>query len=179
MQASQALQPKIVHVAKFTRVTPLKALNAVFKEGEHDKIECYRGSKEAGNFGISVHGTGTFVKGHLDGKITSCDYKALYNVYNIADSEVSADYWFITYKKRESHDELKKVFEESKAVTTNISLDFMIEGNDYDINSVYITYEVIRLTINGVSKDYVVTNNASSGAMTPSGDKYPGKFQPV
>jgi hypothetical protein len=44
---------------------------------------------------------------------------------------------------------------------------------------VYVTYQVIRLTLNGMTKDYVVTNPPSSGAMLPDGNPYPGGFKPV
>lgn len=40
-------------------------------------------------------------------------------------------------------------------------------------------YEVIRVVYNGITKDFVVTNNDSARAMTPDGDKYIGGFKPV
>ena len=179
MQAQmQAQEHNIVYVDKFTRVTPLKALGSAYTGGEHGKLECYRGNREVGNFGISVHGSGTFVRGQLEGTITSYDYKDLYEVFQL-DDDASADSWFSSYKKQTSHDELKNIDKNAKEVTVHAPLDFIIEGNDYDINTVFITYQVIRLTVEGKSKDYVVTNNASAGAVTPSGDQYPGKFQPV
>ncbi|MEL6721423.1 MAG: hypothetical protein AAFP82_22180 [Bacteroidota bacterium] len=145
---------------------------------EHDKVQVFSGNKAVANFGVTVQGSGSWAKGTIKATITSYDYKALYSVYTLKDSE-SAKYWFVSYRKDTSHDELKKTFESSKTVTTHQTLEFEIQGNDYGINSVFITYEVIRVTYKGVSKDYVVTNSASAGAMTPSGDQYPGGFKPV
>lgn len=58
-------------------------------------------------------------------------------------------------------------------------MKFKIQGNDYGISGVYITYQVIRLTMDGETKDYVVNNNDSSGANLSTGEKYPGGFEPI
>lgn len=145
---------------------------------EHDKIECYQGRKAIENLGISVHGKGTWAKGKLEGDITTYDYKALYQVYNLPENE-SADYWFIKYRHDTSHSELKKTFENQKTNTSHYKVDFEIEGNDYDINSVYITFEVIRLVVNGETRDFVVSNAQSTTPVTPDGNNYPGGFKAV
>lgn len=168
----------MVLVERFALIVPTIGPKARLAAAEHDKIECYQGNKATNNFGISVEGAGAWAKGHIKGTLEAYDYKALYQVYNLKDSE-SANYWFISYSKTTSHDELKKVFEDSKTVKTNYDLEFEIQGNDYGISAVYITYQVIRLALNGQTKDYVVTNPASSGAMLPDGNQYPGGFKPV
>jgi hypothetical protein len=145
---------------------------------EHDKIEVYSGVKSVKNYGITVQGSGSFARGQISGSLTTYDYKALYKVYGLTDSE-SANYWFISYKKERKHDELKQVFAHSETLTTNYNVDFQIQGNDYGINSVFITFQVIRLQLNGQTKDYVVSNSNSAGAVTPSGSPYPGEFKPV
>jgi mRNA-degrading endonuclease HigB of HigAB toxin-antitoxin module len=157
-------------------VTALNALAAL--SGGHDKIEVYSGNQAVENYGVSVQGSGAWAKGKIKGKITTYDYKALYQIYNLKDTE-SANYWFVSYSKSTSHDELKKTFESSKTVTTDYELEFEISGNDYGISSVFITYQVIRLQLAGQTKDFVVTNPPSSGASLPDGSKYPGGFKPI
>ncbi|PYG87467.1 hypothetical protein LY28_02137 [Ruminiclostridium sufflavum DSM 19573] len=167
-------------VQRLKLIVPVdKTVDAILLDsGEHDKIECYQGNKAVNNFGLTVHGSGTWVKGTIKGTLEAYDYKAVYEVYNLKESE-SANYWFVSYRQDKSHDELKKTFEDSHKVNLNYDLSFMIQGNDYDINSVFICYEVIRLVVNGVTKDFVVTNPSSSSAMSPDGSAYPGGFKPV
>lgn len=150
----------------------------LLSSGEHDKIECYDGSKAIKNFGISVVGSGAWASGSMKGTIEAYDYKAIYEKYNLQESK-SAGIWFAKFREEKSHDELKKTFEESHKVNLDYKLDFSIQGNDYGINSVFICYEVIRLVVNGVTKDFVVTNPASSSAISPDGSTYPGGFKPV
>jgi hypothetical protein len=168
----------MVLIERFALIVPVTAPKVRTAAAEHDQIECYQGNKATNNFGISVQGAGAWAKGRITGTLDAYDYKALYEVYNLKDAE-SANYWFISHSKQTSHDELKKVFEDSKTVKTNYDLQFEIQGNDYGISAVYITYQVIRLALNGQTKDYVVTNPASSGAMLPDGSAYPGGFKPV
>ncbi len=145
---------------------------------DHGKIEVYKGEQVIKNYGITVQGSGSWVKGTIKGTVKSYDYKALYSVYSLHDTQ-STDYWFIKYKNDVSRDKLEKTFEESTTVPLDYSLKFRIQGNDYGINSVFITFKVIRLKMNGMTKDYVVTNPASAGAVTPDGSKYPGGFEPI
>ncbi len=167
-------------VQRLNLIVPVgKSVNEILlNSGEHDKIECYQGNKAVNNFGITAHGSGTWVKGTIKGSLEAYDYKAIYDVYNLKETE-SSNYWFVNYRNEKSHDALVKTFEDSHKVTLNYDLSFMIQGNDYDINSVYICYEVIRLVVNGVTKDFVVTNPASSSALSPDGSTYPGGFKPV
>lgn len=144
---------------------------------EHDKIQCFAGTQVTKNAGITVQGSGASAQGTITGSLKTYDYKALYKVYNLQDS-VSANYWFVSYSKDESHDELKKAAESSETATANYDLTFTLQGNDYGITSVFITYQVIRLVVDGITKDYVVTNNASSGAVDPTGAPYQG-FKPI
>lgn len=159
-----------------TGMTPDLALAAL--SGEHEKIEVYSGNQAVKNYGITVQGSGAWAKGKASGTITTYDYKALYEIYDLKDNE-SANYWFVNYSKATSHEDLKKVFEESATVKTDYALEFEIQGNDYGISSVYITYQVIRLEMEGQTKDFVVSNPASAGAVNPDGTKYPGGFKPV
>ncbi len=143
--------------------------------GEHDKIQAFQGTQAVKNYGITVEGSGVTASGNINGSLTTYDYKALYSVYTL-DSSVSANYWFVSYSKHTSDDQLQKTFESSETLTTNYNVDFTIQGNDYGVESVFITFQVIRLVINGVSKDYVVTNPAAAGANNADGSAYQGNF---
>ncbi len=159
-------------------IIPTGKLEMLAGPAAKDTLEVYSGTKSIGQFGISVRGSGSWVTGSLKGKLTSMDYKALYEVYNLPTSE-SANYWFVTYSKNSSTSELKKVFEDAKAIDQDFDLKFEIQGNDFGISSVFITYDVIRLTIDGVSKDFIVNNANSAGANNQDGTKYNGGFKAV
>lgn len=152
--------------------------NVLLGAGEHDKIECYQGNKAVNNFGITASGSGTWVSGKITGTLDSYDYKALYQVYNLKESQ-STDYWFVSYRNDKSHDELKQTFCDTKTIKVNYDLSFTIQGNDYDINTIFICYEVIRLVVDGETKDFVVTTPSSAAALSPDGSAYPGGFKPV
>jgi hypothetical protein len=170
-----------VKVQIFDLVVPFNELkNASIRDPSvHTDIKVYKGLQELNEFGVGAHGSGTFVKGHLEGTIISYDYKALYDVYHLTDYNQASKYWFVEYKKAVSHDELKKAHEDAKTTTVKAELDFTIQGNDYDISTVFVYYQVIRLEVEGVKKDFVVTNPSSSEPRTPSGDPYPGEYAPV
>jgi hypothetical protein len=166
-------------VQRFQLVVPLKAklVNQALAAdaGDHNKIQVYGGTQAVKNYGITVQGSGVTATGSITGSLTTFDYKALYTVYTLKDSE-SANYWFVSYSKDTSHDVLQKTFESSKTLTTNYSVDFTIQGNDYGIESVFITFQVIRIVMNGITQDYVVTNPASAGANNADGSPYQGSF---
>jgi len=122
-----------------------------------------------------VQGSGVTATGSISGALTTYDYKALYQVYTLKSSE-SANYWFVSYSKDTSQDELKKVFESSQTFTSNYAVGFTIQGNDYGIESVFITFQVIRIVMNGITRDCVVTNPASAGANNTDGTPYQGTF---
>lgn len=159
-----------------TRLAVTEALATT--SGDHDKVEVYSGNRAVKNYGVSVVGSGSWAKGTIDGSLDTYDYKALYQIYTLKDSE-SANYWFVSYSKQTSHDEVKKVAEQSETLRTNYKLEFEIQGNDYGINAVFITFEVIRVVYSGITKDFVVSNPASSQAITPDGNPYPGGFKPI
>lgn len=69
--------------------------------------------------------------------------------------------------------------EEAKTTTLKYDLEFTLTGNDRGITSVFIYYETIRMKLNGETKDFAVTNPASSGAVAPDGSPYPGGFTPI
>ncbi len=171
-----------MYIEKFSLVVPagLGIETAAIAEQmqEHDKVQAFTGNKVVSNYGITVQGSGAWAKGHIGGNMSGYDYKALYKVYKV-DEHKSSGWWVFKYKKDSSHSELRKAAENLIKMNLTYDLDFEIQGNDYDISSVFITFEVIRLVYEGKSKDIVVTNNNSSGAMTPSGDKYLGEFKPV
>ncbi len=171
-----------VYIEKYRLVLPagmdIETAAISAKMQEHDKVEVYTGNKAVSNYGITVQGSGAWASGHIDGTMNGYDYKALYKVYN-TESHKSAGWWVFKYQEDKSQAELKKTFEQLRKVDLKYDLDFTIQGNDYGISAVFITYEVIRVVYNGITKDCVVTNNDSSGAVTPDGDKYPGGFKPV
>ena len=76
----------MVLVEKFALVVPVKAPKA-FLAAEHGKLECYQGTRATNNFGITAEGAGPWVEGNITGSLEAYDYKALYKVYNLKDSE--------------------------------------------------------------------------------------------
>lgn len=168
-----------MYVSRYTLVVPqhnnLSTHILAADAGEHDKIQAYQGTQAVKNYGITVEGSGVTAHGEISGSLTTYDYKALYQVYNLKTTE-SADYWFIHYSKDTSQDQLQKTFEHSETLTTNYDVKFDIQGNDYGVESVFITFQVIRIVINGVTKDFVVTAPAAAGANNADGSQYQGKF---
>jgi hypothetical protein len=144
---------------------------------EHDKIQAYQGTQAVKNYGITVEGSGVFATGSINGTLTTYDYRALYDVYHV-DHKVSVDVWFLSYAKDESQDQLVKTFEQSETFTSQYDVAFTIQGNDHGIESVFITFQVIRLVINGVTKDFVVTTPAAAAANNADGTPYQGQFTP-
>ena len=168
-----------MYVQRFQLIVPRNTnarMHALAASGsEHDKIQVFHGTQAVKDYGITVEGSGVVASGNINGSLTTYDYKALYQVYTLKDTE-STNYWFISYKKDTSHDVLQKAFESSQTLTTNYNVNFEIQGNDYGIESVFITFQVIRMVLNGVTKDYVVTNPPSAGANNADGSPYQGKF---
>lgn len=143
-----------------------------------DNLTVYRGKTFMGRLGVAVQGSGARAKGKIGGTVASHDYDAVYQVYSL-EHNVAAKYWFVNYSRNEKRDELKLVHENSVDQTFNWELEFELQGNDRGITSVWVYYETIRLKINGVSKDFTVTNGQSSGVTAPDGSPYPGEFTPV
>jgi hypothetical protein len=128
----------VVYVQRFKLIVPHNiAKNAklrashplVATPGEHDKIQAYSGTQAVSNYGVSAEGSGASVSGHISGALTTYDYKAIYSIYTLKDSE-SANYWFVSYSKESSHDQLVKTAESSKTLTVNYDLNFTLTGND-------------------------------------------------
>jgi len=147
-------------------------------EDTPDNVQIYRGRTIAKRFGVAVQGSGARARGRITGAFITYDYTAAYQVYNLPRS-TAAKYWFITYSRSSNNSELRKVAENSVTGRVNYDLSFELQGNDRGITSVYIFYEVIRMKLNGTTKDFVVANPQSSGAVTPDGAPYPGGFTPV
>lgn len=162
----------------FSINVPVKHLNDVnaYIKSEHEKIEAYSGTQAIEQYGISVAGSGSWVSGSMEGSIKTYDYKAIYEVYEVPTSE-STQHWFYKYKKDTSKGELKLVNKETKDIEQKYDLKFQIQGNDWGQSSVFITYQVIRLVMDGKTKDYVVTNNNSAGANNADGSSYGGGFK--
>lgn len=175
--------PGVRASARSSEVLARPEFARMFEEAP-DNLQVYRVKSIVRRIGIVVgSGSGALVKGQsvkgqIAGSYTGYDYKALYKVYNLPPS-TSAKYWFITYSRSSSTSELKKVNEESHTTSLSYDLEFELQGNDHGITSVFIYYETIRLKINGQTKDYVVTNPQSSGAVSPDGSPYPGGFTPI
>lgn len=169
----------MLYVESFTLVMPGRPVGqSATAADEHGKIEAYSGQRAVKDYGISVKGSGAWAKGHINGSIHAYDYEAIYKVYDV-DSSEKVNYWFVKYSKDTSQGQLKKVFESSQTTQLKYDLEFQIQGNDFGISSVYITYQVIRLTLAGVTKDFVTTNPANAGAVNPDGSTYPGGFKPI
>lgn len=143
--------------------------------GEHQKVQAYEGTQSVKNYGFTVEGSGVTASGFLQGSLTTYDYRALYDIYKV-DHKQSVDVWFVHYAKDDTQDQLVKTFESSSTFTSNYDMTFTIQGNDYGIESVFITFQVIRLVINGETKDFVVSNAASAGANNADGTPYQGTF---
>ena len=142
-----------------------------------DQLKVATGYTKAQQFGVGAQGKGSWVEGHIKGHLESFDYKAIYQVYNVKTSK-SSGWWVFKYQQSTSTDVLKKTFEDSKKVTLNYDMKFMLEGNDFGINQVYIYYGTIQIQDKTVTKQYVVTNDASASAADPQGNPYSG-FKPV
>lgn len=177
---SSTKEAQIMYIERHKLVIPAGATaeaSLASTSGNADALEVYSGTKAVKNYGITVQGSGTTASGSVSGSLKTYDYKALYSVYQLNSSE-SAGVWFLSYHQNSSQDELKKTFESAKTLTTHYDVNFTIQGNNQGINSVFITFEVIRIVSAGVTKDFVVTNPESSGANNPDGSKYEGKYTP-
>jgi hypothetical protein len=64
-------------------IVPKNVPKALRAAAEHDKLECYQGSKATNSYGISVEGAGAWAKGKIKGTLDSYEYKALYEVYKL------------------------------------------------------------------------------------------------
>lgn len=163
----------------FNIQVPVEHLNDVnaYIQSEHEKVNAYSGTQAMEQYGISVQGSGSWVQGTMKGNIETYSYKAIYEVYNVPSSE-STQHWFYKYKKDTSKGELKLINQDTKKINQHYDLKFTIQGNDWGQSSIFITYQVIRLVMDGVTKDYVVTNNNSAGANNADGSSYGGGFKP-
>jgi hypothetical protein len=147
-------------------------------DNTQSKIECYSGTQDVHDYGVEAVGSGATVTGTISGSIQAYDYKAIYDVYTLNSSE-STQHWFYNYSEDSSQDVLQKTFESSQTTNVDYALTFQLQGNDFGVTAVYITYAVIRLISNGVTKDFVTTNAASAGAANADGSPYAGKFTPI
>ena len=85
----------------------MHALAANLDAGEHDKIQVFQGTQAVKDYGVTVQGSGVTASGNINGSLTTYDYKALYQVYTLKDTQ-STDYWFVSYNNDTSHDESAK-----------------------------------------------------------------------
>lgn len=136
----------------------------------------YKGFQAVSKVNISVTGSGAWVSGKIAAKVSTCEYKALYEVYRLSKSE-AAGVWFAKYRQEKRYDELKLVFEDSKKSAIDVNFDFRLQGNDRGITSVTMGFTVIRIDYQGQTKYFTVLNSASGEAQTPTGDSYPGGFE--
>lgn len=146
--------------------------------GEAGKIEVYKGTRAFSGIAIEAEGSGAWAEGHVKGSIKTYDYTALYQLYNMKNTE-SADYWFVHYSKETSHDQLVKTFEHSEEKVFDYDLKYRIQGNDYGITSVRLGFTTIRIDYEGMTKMFSVPNGASTKAKLDGGEDYPGGFEAV
>lgn len=142
-----------------------------------DKLQVYRGRWIAGYSSGAIGGSGgtlsTGATGSISGTRLGYDYKEIYQVFDLPSDAPAAD-WFSRYLQASDTSTLKEVFRASRTTQLEYHLKYRLEPNNEGIPAVYIHYHIIRIALNGETKDYVVTNPASSGAVTPDGQPYPG-----
>ena len=85
------------------------------------------------------------------------------NVYNAGESEKIVGK---ALKRKKRRDEV--------VLATKVYGKMGDGPNDQGVSAVYIYYQVIRIALDGETKDYVVMNPASSGAVSSDGRPYPG-----
>lgn len=140
-------------------------------------VQVYKGFHRLANINISVKGSGAWVSGNLRGRVSTNNYEALYQIYQLSASE-SSRVWFLSWSHERKYDEIKKVFEAAESTFVDINMDYRLQGNDFGITSVSIGYDVIRIDVAGVSKYFTVVNDASAGAKNPAdGSDYIGGFE--
>ena len=111
--------------------------------------------------------------GSINGTITSYNYKSIYQVYGLNDS-ASASEWSLKYKQDTIGKKLDLANSKSVELDLVVDLHYCLQGNDDNVNSVYVYYSEIKLTSNGVTKSYVVDNPDSVIAADISGNPYSG-----
>jgi len=141
-------------------------------------VKVEKGVSKLKSIEIGVVGDGSMVSGTLKGIVTSYDYKALYKVYNLKDTD-SVDVWILNYKRDRSRAELKKTTETSNKVDTHVDLKYELKGNNKNITKVWVGFSVLRLKTESTQKDYSVTNASSAKGQTPDGNEYDVKFKEV
>lgn len=168
-----------MYVERFQLIVPAhKELSQHAVDLSSSTVQAFSGTKAMQNYGINVRGSGASANGEMGpGTITTYDYQAIYNVYNLASSE-SANYWFVSYHKDTSHSQLEKTFQQEFTTTVPFDVKFTITGNNVGVTSVFLTFNVIRLVVAGVTKDFVCTNPENAGANNQDGSPYQGTFTP-
>lgn len=160
------------------RNTLENARKAAVLDATPDKLQVYRGRWIAGYSSVSIGGSGgtlsTDATGSISGTRLGYDYREIYQVFDLSLAAPAAE-WFRRYLQASNISALEELFRASRTTQLAYRLEYTLEPNNQGIPAVYIYYHIIRIALNGETKDYIVTNPASSGAVTPDGQQpYPG-----
>ncbi|WP_157571437.1 hypothetical protein [Kocuria rosea] len=136
-------------------------------------LQVYRGKRPITSSTVPVLISGGVTTGDINGTYFGYDYNDIFQIYKLT-STVPAEEWFRNYVSSSDNQNLKSIFEKSSTKKLSYQLKFTLYGNNEGVVTVFIYYDIIRITMDGQTKDYMVTNPASSGAVTPGGVIYPG-----
>lgn len=140
-------------------------------------LKVYAGQEKIQSYGVEAVGSGAYVTGNIKGTVKCHSMEELYQAYNLSSS---ANYKVLFARIRADRERtvLKKVFENSQEVNLNYDLNFILEGNDYDVTGVYITLKSVILEYDGVKVKFISNRSKDSGAVTEDGGNYDG-YQPL
>ncbi|GIE79301.1 hypothetical protein Aph02nite_52510 [Actinoplanes philippinensis] len=126
---------------------------------------------------IVIQSQGFDLEGTIRGTITTHDYKALYNVYNLPYS-AGFSIWGARFKADASRSVLKKTFEESNTISVAIDIKFKVSAaNLRGVSTLRIGFETLRLQVDGTTKDFTVVNGDSGGAKDQNNNDIPVDFE--
>jgi hypothetical protein len=136
-------------------------------------MKVYAGKEVVQSYGVEAQGSGAYVTGNIKGTVSCHSMEELYQAYNLSSS---ANYkvLFARIKADRQRTVLKKVFENSQKVDLQYDLNFILEGNDYDVTGVYVTLKSVILEYDGVKMKFISNRSKDSGAMTEDGENYDG-----
>jgi hypothetical protein len=136
-------------------------------------LKVYAGKEEVQKYGVEAQGSGAYVTGNIKGTVKCHSMEELYKAYNLSKN---ANYkvLFARIRTDKKRTVLKKVFENSQDVNLDYDINFILEGNDYDITGVYITLRAVILEYDGIKMKFISNRPNDSGAVTEDGDNYNG-----
>lgn len=127
---------------------------------------------------LRIEAVNAEVEGKINGKLSSFDYRSIYDVYNLDHSD-GYEQWISEFKKDSNQDGLRIANAGSSQIQAAIDIKFTIKPLVDRIASIAIGFETLRLQVNGTVKDYIISNPRSGSGMGSNGNRYPVAFEPV